>query len=132
MAGCAKDEIVKFEMAYETAVSGVKGLIATELRNHPIFQLKRTADIWCGRLDKSFQLFGVKKIDFFSIDVEGSELGLLEGMDFKNILVNVILIETYHLQPDVKLKVRKILEDANMVLDPWKHRANELWIRKGF
>jgi len=74
----------------------------------------------------------LKKIDFFSIDVEGSELGLLEGMDFKNILVNVILIETYHLQPDVKLKVRKILEDANMVLDPWKHRANELWIRKGF
>jgi len=54
MAGCAKDEIVKFEMAHETAVSGIKDVISPQIRNHPIFVLKKIADVWCGRLDRSF------------------------------------------------------------------------------
>jgi len=80
-----------------------------------------------------FKMFGVKKIDFFSIDVEGSELGLLEGMNFKEVLVNVIIIETVHLSQEHKDKIAKILtEEANMKRLPWVHIANELWVRNGF
>jgi hypothetical protein len=34
-----------------------------------------------------------KKIDFMSIDVEGNELKVLEGLDFKTIKPSVILVE---------------------------------------
>ncbi len=38
---------------------------------------------------------GVKKIDFFSLDVEGYELNVLKGLDFKKYKPTYILIEIY-------------------------------------
>lgn len=37
---------------------------------------------------------GVRKIDFLSVDVEGAELSVLQGIDFSKVQVNSILIET--------------------------------------
>ena len=39
-----------------------------------------------------------KIIDFFSLDVEGDELKVLNGINFKKYKFNYILIETYHLK----------------------------------
>ena len=41
---------------------------------------------------------GVSEIDFFSLDVEGHENAVLEGIDFDKHLINSILIETRSLQ----------------------------------
>ena len=38
--------------------------------------------------------YGVNKIDFFSLDVEGYELSVLNGLDFKQFRPSYILIET--------------------------------------
>ena len=37
-----------------------------------------------------------KKIDFFSLDVEGDEFQVLKGIDFKKYKFKYILVETYH------------------------------------
>ena len=43
-----------------------------------------------------------KVIDFFSLDVEGDEFEVLQGINFKEYTFNYILIETYHLN---KIKI---------------------------
>ena len=37
--------------------------------------------------------YNIKKVDFFSLDVEGYEMEVLNGIDFNNIDINYILIE---------------------------------------
>lgn len=46
-----------------------------------------------------------KEIDFFSLDVEGDELQVLRGIDFKKYKFKYILVETYH-----KKKLAKFLK----------------------
>ena len=46
-----------------------------------------------------------KKIDFFSLDVEGDEFQVLKGIDFKRYKFKYILVETYH-----KKKISKFLK----------------------
>ena len=43
-----------------------------------------------------------KIIDFFSLDVEGDEIEVLRGINFKKYKFKYILIETYHLN---KIKI---------------------------
>ena len=49
-----------------------------------------------------------QKIDFFSLDVEGLEMNVLKGIDFKKNYFNYILIETYKFE-----KVKKFLNNKN-------------------
>ena len=39
------------------------------------------------------KLLGVRRIDFFSIDVEGAEVYVIDSMDWANIPVHVVMIE---------------------------------------
>ena len=40
-----------------------------------------------------FQKLGIKHIDFFSLDVEGSELTVVESIDWTRVKIDVMLIE---------------------------------------
>tara|TARA_A100001015_G_scaffold320627_1_gene447725 strand:- start:2893 stop:3600 length:708 start_codon:yes stop_codon:yes gene_type:complete len=48
------------------------------------------------------QLKKIKKIDFFSLDTEGTELEILEGLNFDHYKVNYILIESRSINQTVK------------------------------
>lgn len=130
MAGCDEDKLVQFEAAVDGAISGIKDKRPKQLQGSP---MKRYHDVWCGRMDKSFQLFGVKKIDLFSIDVEGTEVPLLESIDFNKVQINVIVIEVGHLSPKDKKRMTEILTDkGNMKKVPLNNNDDELWVRNGF
>lgn len=43
--------------------------------------------------DSLFKKYGIKKVDIFSLDVEGFEFEVLNGIDFKNIDITYFLIE---------------------------------------
>lgn len=45
-------------------------------------------------LSQVFKEVGVTKIDFLSIDVEGAELSVLRGIDFNQVEIDLILIES--------------------------------------
>jgi len=44
-------------------------------------------------LEEVFDSYGVSKIDFLSLDVEGYELEVLKGIDFKKVDISLILVE---------------------------------------
>jgi hypothetical protein len=55
----------------------------------------------CHRIDTLLTNAGVTTVDYLSIDVEGAELQVLQGLDFSRIHVNVIGVERSHAFPDV-------------------------------
>ena len=74
-------------------------------------------------------LHGVKKVDFFSIDVEGGEYEVLTTYDW-NIPVYLILLED-NSRPEIMEKCRDFLREKGMTYDG--HVAhNEVWINKNF
>ena len=76
------------------------------------------------RLDSILHEAGVKRIDFWSLDVEGSELDVLQTMDW-SIPVYLLCIETQ--TPDKKPACDQILSAHGLVfVETFKH--NEIWI----
>ena len=53
-------------------------------------------------LSQVFKEAGVTKIDFLSIDVEGAELSVLKGINFKDVEIDLILIESTENSDTVK------------------------------
>lgn len=53
-------------------------------------------------LSQVFKEAGVTKIDFLSIDVEGVELSVLKGIDFNQVEIDLILIESTENSETVK------------------------------
>ena len=54
----------------------------------------------------------ISKIDFFSLDVEGYEMSVLNGMDFSNVRPKYFLIETAN-RPEYQKIVRQYMKDEN-------------------
>ena len=73
-------------------------------------------------------LMGEKEIDFFSLDVEGYELKVLETMDW-SIPVKVWLIENHLGNPNFH-KVRNLLSSKGYVFAERIH-WNDVFVRKG-
>jgi FkbM family methyltransferase len=63
----------------------------------------------CYRIDSRLKQAGVNTVDYLSIDVEGAELQVLQGIDFNSVQVNVIGIEHSREFKDVY----NLLADAN-------------------
>jgi len=68
---------------------------------------------------------GIQRVDFWSLDVEGSELSVLEGMDW-TIHVSVLLIES------VNEPIRNYLRARNFEYHRYSgpSRLNEIWVNK--
>jgi FkbM family methyltransferase len=55
----------------------------------------------CYRIDGVLGDMGVRTVDYLSVDVEGAELQVLEGIDFARVRVNVVGVEASPAFPDV-------------------------------
>jgi len=66
----------------------------------------------CFSLNTILKAINVDKIDYFSLDVEGSELEVLKGIDFKKIDITTFSVEHNNYQ-DQKIKIRQLLETNN-------------------
>jgi FkbM family methyltransferase len=55
----------------------------------------------CFRIDSVLARLGVSTVDYLSIDVEGAELEVLQGIDFARVRVNVIGVERNERFPEV-------------------------------
>ena len=52
------------------------------------------------------------QVDYFSLDVEGGELEVLKGIDFKKIEIKTFSIE-HSMDTDRKVKIKQLLESNN-------------------
>lgn len=58
-------------------------------------------EVYTSRLDFILNICDVSYIDFCSIDVEGSELQVLKGLDFSKVVINYFVIENNYKTEDV-------------------------------
>ena len=63
-------------------------------------------------LDKLLEKHNIKKIDFFSLDVEGYEISALNGFDIEKYLPTYMLIETTTLE-DRKKVIFEYMQNKN-------------------
>lgn len=86
----------------------------------------------CSNLKNILHIHKITHIDFFSLDVEGGELNVLETFDF-NILVHYWIIENSKKKENNNEKVRKLLFDNGYIHCSVKRiGGNECWEYKEY
>eukprot|EP00966_Prymnesium_polylepis_P072417 1681615-Prymnesium_polylepis.1 len=76
-------------------LSGVPGRMAPSGQKRFKLNLSDSQPVACGPLGDWLSLLRLKHVDFFSLDVEGSELAVLETLDWSSFSVHVMLVECY-------------------------------------
>jgi len=82
----------------------------------------------------SYFLEGLKHVDFFSLDVEGSELVVLETMDFSSVTIDVMIIETDVHNAQKNWKIQTLMRNVGMPECSAVHPVERsmLFVRKAF
>eukprot|EP00614_Pseudopedinella_elastica_P006017 CAMPEP_0172595714 /NCGR_PEP_ID=MMETSP1068-20121228/15331_1 /TAXON_ID=35684 /ORGANISM="Pseudopedinella elastica, Strain CCMP716" /LENGTH=298 /DNA_ID=CAMNT_0013394369 /DNA_START=66 /DNA_END=962 /DNA_ORIENTATION=+ len=93
------------------------------------------AQVPCSPLGRLLRIVGIQKIDFFSLDVEGAEMAVLNSFDW-SIPVRVFIIEV---QPENTDALAKLLTSHGYKLTDfdvprkWEvHGADQLWVHKDY
>lgn len=73
--------------------AGSSGVLATN-KNEKAKKSGRRVKVHCVPTSKALKVFGLIVIDMLSLDVEGHEHFVLEGIDWKHTRINVIVIES--------------------------------------
>tara|TARA_Y100000385_G_scaffold290251_1_gene362643 strand:- start:56 stop:835 length:780 start_codon:yes stop_codon:yes gene_type:complete len=73
----------------------------------------------------------IKYIDFFSLDVEGGELDVLNTIDWNNITIYLICIELDRHNEEKNKKCREILSNCGFIFK-LKMCLNEFWINPNY
>lgn len=71
----------------------------------------------CMPLQAILETFAITHIDFFSLDVEGAELEVLQTLNFLLTHINVIVVEQDNTQPEKDESVRQLLLANNFEID---------------
>ena len=97
--------------------------------------LADTIRVPCAPMHTHLALHGIQHIDFFSLDVEGAELVVLDTIDWHRLTVDVMMVERDAWNDARNQRVRALLlERADMVLhssDTLTPRS-DLFVRRGF
>jgi hypothetical protein len=111
---CGKRSVVHFvdeQIVFGSAVSGIYEFMSPEFRAkwHGSSKLEDMQEIVCVPLTELVAFYNVRHIDFFSLDVEGGELGVLQALDFDCVTFNVIVVEADGSNPQKDSGVRELL-----------------------
>lgn len=92
-ASCSDFRTLEFQMPNGDACaagSGGSDFVATGVVSR---EAMKPINVGCSPIGHMLRVSGVRKLDLWSLDVEGAELETLRGMDWDNIPVHVLLIE---------------------------------------
>lgn len=106
---CKNVDYVDFKQGNE--VSGINGEIPPTWFG---MENKKGIKTKCSNIGNILHYYHITHIDFFSLDVEGSELSVLETFDF-SIIVNYWVIEFNSNDNMKNKKVRKLLTDNGYI-----------------
>lgn len=112
----------KTELQFCTTVTGLSGIVETYDPRH-IERINRESKqnnienkistLKVDTLENVLDKYNVKTVDYMSIDTEGSELEILQGINFKKTLINVIDIEDNYPDTEKSKKVHNFLLENN-------------------
>eukprot|EP01084_Bolivina_argentea_P153385 267457_1 len=85
---CLDDNLgIKFSSSLSSTMSGISGVV--EYRGYIDY-------VHCGPLQIYFNDLNIKHIEYFSLDVEGSENSVLQTIDFQKTQIDIMEIEAYN------------------------------------
>lgn len=79
------------------------------------------------RLDAVLAEHGITHIDFLSLDTEGSELEILETIDFSSLTIDVITVENNYNEP----YIRELLTSKGFIFVTHLH-VDDIYVRSDF
>lgn len=88
-------------------------------------------EVPCAPLNYILGQFGIKHVNFFSLDVEGAELEVLRAIDFASLSFDVIVIEADGTNPEKDKGVLDILISKGYAFHGHVAR-NDWFVRSGF
>jgi len=94
---CDKPQTIHYVLSnQEQGTNGIYEFMVPEFKRqwYPNLDVNTLPTLICMPLAKLLAPFGIKKIDLWILDVEGAELSVLQGMDFNEIHVDAMIIET--------------------------------------
>ena len=111
-AVCSDPQTVHFARGTNSAVGGIWEFATSEYREKwwPGLTIEETVPVQCAPLQVllNHELgFGNHFFDFWSLDVEGAELSVLQGINFDKVGFGIILVESHEgelLQMDEKIE----------------------------
>lgn len=103
-----EDKIKGFFQFTDYAPSLMAQIFDENLNQHPD---QEPIDVPAITLTKLLDKYQIKKIDFFSLDVEGYEINVLDGFDIKRFKPSYILIETTIIEERQK-EIQKYMESV--------------------
>lgn len=107
--------------------------MSDSLKNAWYQQLEQAAkiEVACVPLRDILARYNIRHVDFFSLDVEGGELGVLESIDFDCFSFNVAVVELDGTNKAKDDRVTSLLAGVGYV--PYSHVHNNTWfVRQGF
>jgi hypothetical protein len=84
----------------------------------------------CQPLSDLLAKTGLAAFDFFSLDVEGAELQVLQSIDFHKLHFGVIVVETQYSEPDTLAAINATLSShgyINQGYDPADDQQRNTW-----
>lgn len=70
-------------------------------------------EVFCDTLENILTENNITIVDYFTIDTEGSELQILETIDFNKIKINIIDVEINYIQSEESKKIFELLTKNN-------------------
>jgi FkbM family methyltransferase len=119
--------LVSHNYIEETVLGDFDGTLMASV-NGSRLGFKNLISVSAKTLTSIIQENNIKKIDFFSLDVEGYELEVLKGLDFSIVSPTYILIEVYNFDKEVLFNF--MLEnnyDLVCNLSDFKNSDNLIW-----
>ena len=116
------------------AVGGIVGLDEPNpLKNlRDQIKEKRVQRVQCFPFFSVMMALGNPTIDYFSLDVEGSELGILKTIPFSRIDIKVMTIEINHYSKPKQAEIRSIMESNGFELVKVINKQDFVFQKKGW
>jgi FkbM family methyltransferase len=110
------------------------GVMDTEIgddfiRNVRLGESEMNVDVPCDTMSNIIAEAGLKHVDFFSIDVEGSEAKLVSSIDFVKVSIHVIVIEMDHSSQEDREVVATELTGAGFMSVGFV-MGDEIWVNE--
>lgn len=112
----------KTELKFCNTITGLSGIVETYEPKH-IERINKESNekkiqniitkIKVDTLENVFEKYNVKTVDYISIDTEGSEFEVLQGINYKKVKINVIDIEDNYPQSKKSKLVNNFLLENN-------------------
>lgn len=122
---------------YTNMLSGIEETYNTQHKqriNTEIQQLGGDSNLItvpCFTLTEIFDKFNMNHIDILSIDTEGSEYQVLEGLDFSKVHINALTVEVNYPESPEHKNIRQLLSSNSFYPIVFLH-GDELWLNYNF